>query len=187
MALSDIITKINRDAEAEAERIKDEARTESEAIMGRAEKEAEDVARMGQSDAERAASKTRGRLVAVANHEAKFALQAFRVSLIERVFEEAEAVLKKMPSEAYQSFVALRAGTLPEKTGALTVSSERKAETVDALKKAGVDTSDVKESALIGGFVLETKTAVYDHSFRTVAARARNEFSRSVAQSLFSA
>lgn len=185
MALADIISKIKSDAEAEAKRITDEAENQAQDIIASADGEASSVTSLGQTDAERAASKTRGRIVAGATHEAKFAVQAFRVSLIERVFGDVEKTLSKLSKDEYAAFVESRAKTLPEKEGALTVSSERKDETLEVLKKMGVHATQTEEKPLLGGFVLETKTAVYDHSIRTLVKQARNEHSGLVARTLF--
>lgn len=187
MALSDIITKIKDDATAEAKRIEDEARDEAKVITDRAEADAQSIAQLGSDDIARAKSKAKGRIVAGATHEAKFAVQRSRVALIEQVFSEIEKNLKNLPKEAYGAFVVKHAEALPEKKGVLTVSSERKAETIDALKKAGVDTSDVKESQLLGGFILETNSSVYDHSLRSALNLAREERTSDVAHALFGA
>jgi len=185
MALSDIITKITHDADAESARIKKEALKDAEAIAKRAETEAAEVLRVGKEDAERAASKTHGRIIASATHEAKFASQSFRVSLIDKTFAEVEQALTKLSKEEYQSFVTSRAKTLPETSGMVLVSSERAAETIEALKKAGVDTSKTEERSLVGGFILETPTAMYDHSLRTLIAHAKSEHASDVTRTLF--
>jgi len=185
MALSDIIAKITTDAEAEGARITAEAKAEAAEILKRAEAEASEIAALGVSDAERAASKARGRIVASATHESKFALQSFRVSLINRAFEQVEKALKDMPKDTYHTLVKNRAAALPEKSGAVTVSSERKAETLEALKQSGISTKDAAEAPLVGGFILETKTALYDHSLKTSIARSRDEYAHDVVQTLF--
>lgn len=185
MALADIIATINKDAASESERILDEAKREAAALLEQAGAQAHDLERLGRDDAERATSKAQGRILAAATREAKFALQGFRSSLIERVFAEAESALARMPADAYRVFIAKRADSLPEKTGTLTVSLERKAETLALLEKAGIDTKGAGASDLLGGFILETKGALYDHSLRTVATRARTELAREVARELF--
>lgn len=185
MALADIISAIDRSAKVESERILGEAKREAAALAAHADTKAGEMLRLGQDDAERATSKARGRIIAAATHEAKFALQGFRSSLIERAFAEAEDALTHMPADAYRSFVTARVAMLPEKSGTLTVAVERKAETLALLEKAGVDTKGAGTAHLLGGFTLETKDALYDHSLRTIATRARDELAREVARELF--
>jgi len=186
MALADIITKIEDDAKARAEALLNAARAEAKTILTDAEKEVAAMNQIAEDDAARAASKAHGRVISVANHKAKFATQTFRVSLIDRTLKEVEHALATMPKEAYHAYVTKHAESLPEKTGTLTISSERKEETLAALKKAHVATDGAKEAPLLGGFILETKTAVYDHSVKTVAARTRESLSADIAQELFS-
>lgn len=185
MALSDIIAKIEKDAEAASEAIREEARIEAARIAKRAEEKASEVEKLGASDAERAESKARGRIVASATHEAKFIRQTFRVSLIARVFAESEKLVAAMDKDTYRAFVTKRAESLPEKEGTLTVSSERADETIKALMVAGISTKLVKEAPLLGGFILETRTALYDHSVRTLVRQLRETYSGEVAHMLF--
>jgi len=185
MALSDIITKIEKDAEAKSEMIREEARNEAAIIMKRAEEKASEIEKLGASDAERAESKARGRIVASATHEAKFIRQSARVALINRVFEESEKLVAGMDKETYRAFVTERAESLPEKEGALTVSAERKDETLDAIKKAGGETKSAVAAPILGGFILETETAVYDHSLATLLKQSRGQYAHEVANMLF--
>lgn len=185
MALSDIITKIEKDAEAKSESIREEARNEAATIMKRAEEKASEIETLGKSDAERAESKARGRIVAAATHEAKFIRQGARVALINRVFAESEKLVANMDKDAYRAFVTKHAESLPAKEGTLTVSLERKDETLDALKKAGVDTKGALTAPLLGGFIMETRDAVYDHSVATLLKQSREHYSGEVATILF--
>ncbi|PIR82851.1 hypothetical protein COU20_00105 [Candidatus Kaiserbacteria bacterium CG10_big_fil_rev_8_21_14_0_10_59_10] len=186
MALADILTTIKDDAMREAARVKDDARKEAEAILTRAREEIEVLTRVGKSDAERARAKTRGRIVARAGHEAAFSIQSFRISLVEDTFEKAADALYATDAKAYRSFIEARAKELPEKNGVLTVPSARREETLAALKALGIDTAQVREGVIGGGFILETKTAVYDHSMSAAVRDAKERFVGDVARDLFS-
>ena len=109
MALSDIIAKIDRDANDEAQRIRAEAREKADVILKQAQEEVNKIAHAAKNDAERAASKARGRIIAVATHAAVFAIQAFRASLIEKTFQETQELLSKVSPEVYRAFIAARA------------------------------------------------------------------------------
>lgn len=188
MALSDIIAKIERDAETEAEAIRNAARVEAEVLLTRAQKEVNALAAKGKEDAERTASKTRGRIVARAMHEAKFALQMIHVSLIERVFSETEQKFLTLPAKEYIPFVSERARLIQKTHGTLTVAAEREEETRAALKGSDIPLRGglaAKAGDLLGGFVFETDAAIFDHSFRTLLSRARERYTIEIARELF--
>lgn len=188
MALTDIIAKIDEDARVTVERIREEAREKAEALLERARAEAREVANVGKSDAERAATKARGRIIAGATHETKFLIQAFRASLIRRVFEEAETLLSKLPEKEYSAFIVSRARGLSGHSGVLTLSLEREKETREALKNENLKAEKIRivhTGELLGGFVFETETAVFDRSIRAAMAEARERYTGDVAQKLF--
>ena len=185
MALTDIITKIKEDAAAEASRLQNDAEEEARTILKEAKEKADEILDEGKEAAQLAGKETHDRTMSAAAHTAKFATQGFHASLIERTFDEVEKALKDMPKAAYKDFVTKRAASLPQKEGVLTVAKERKDETLEVLKSAGVDTKDAKEAPLLGGFILETKTAEYDHSLKEVLRLTRERGAGDVAHILF--
>lgn len=190
MAITEIIAKIEHDATTLSEGVREAARYEARTLLEKADEEAENAARSGRDDAARAASKTRGRIIANATHEAKFAIQAFRASLIERTFEETETLLSQLSKEEYRAFIKSRAASLPDHPGVLTLAPEREEETRAALKEAHRATHDIRiarANDLMGGFILETGSAVYDISLRALMADARERYPGDVARKLFAA
>jgi vacuolar-type H+-ATPase subunit E/Vma4 len=189
MALQDIIAKIEKDAENAAESVRADARLKAETTLKQARTTASEIEENGKKDAERAAFKARGRIVASATHDAKFAVQGFRASLITRVFEATQNLLLGLPKEQYTQLIKARAHSLSGQSGALTLPKEREEETQSALKESGLKSKDTKtapKGELLGGFIFETETAVYDYSFKSLMKEAEERYSRDVAKTLFS-
>jgi len=185
MALADIITKIDADAAAAAAAILAAAEADATATTAAAEAEATAITETSLSDAERTESKVKERAIAAAHHEAKFALQALKVSTIDSVFTAVEQKLGDMTDTEYETFVSARAASLKGQSGNIIVDSAKEASTLALLKKAGIDAASVTAAPIGGGFILETAEARFDHSFTTVLARARELLASEVAATLF--
>ena len=188
MALSDIINKIDRDAEEEAGRIAKETEEKTKVILNDARAHAKEIMLSGRNDAERAAAKASGRMIASATHDAKFAVQSLRTSLIERVLSETSALLSNLKKEDYRTLITSRAKAISGMSGTLTLSGARAEETRAILKDLGVKADEVrvlKTDELRGGFIFETPTAVYDHSFASLMEDAKDRYSKDIARMLF--
>jgi vacuolar-type H+-ATPase subunit E/Vma4 len=185
MALADIIKKIDIDAAAAAATILAAAEAEAATTVATAKADAAAMTETGMSDAERTESKVKERAIAAAHHEAKFALQSLKVETIDSVFKAVEQQLNTMTDDAYEVFVTTRAAALKGEDGTITVDSSREGATVTILKKAGIAASSVITAPIGGGFILETATARFDHSFTTVLTRTRELLASEVASALF--
>lgn len=187
MALADILTKIKSEAEAEARAIRERAEHEAHTLQEHATLEREKFRAASRQASVAAADAAASRVVSSAEHRARLEREAKRTEVLGAVFAEAKSLLEKLPSDEYVAMVTSYAEPLHSLEGRLTIPEERKDDTKTALKKAGLtgDVTVAPRGTLLGGFILETKDALFDYSFRTLLARAEEGSTVTLAQSLF--
>lgn len=187
MALADIITKIKSEADAEAMAIRAHAENEARTLETQSAEELakrQDEARQASTTAAEAVA---ARVVSSAQHKARLTREAKRTEVMHAVFNEAQKLLETLPREEYEKFIVAKAKPLHHLEGVITIAPEREEETKAALKTAGLSgaITVAPRGVLLGGFIFETKDALYDYSFKTLLARAREGSGTTLAQTLF--
>ena len=185
MALTDIITKIGKDAEKEAAAIVAGADKKIREIETESAEAVEVFKGEAATARERASQKASEQVLAGARHHASFTQAEFRNKHIQKVFESVSQKLTSLPENEYAALMKKLLKDVPKKA-TFTVASEREDETKKVLKELGMDIKDLKvapKGELLGGCIAVTDESEFDFSFsgmlraleKTERARAAQE------------
>ena len=189
MAITDILTRIDTDASAEAGAIiaaaeAEAARLESEAAAGAARAREHSLA-----EAELRATEEAATLMANARLEARDALLGAKRELAEGVLERAREALEQLPDAEYLTLIADRAAESAEGATMLAIAAadaKRLAGLVENLQGRGVAIAVSTEAAPLDHGVLLTGDRVrVEVSPASIIADRRDELLLVAAQTLF--
>lgn len=187
MAITDIITRIETDAAAEAAGVIGAAEAEAKRIIGQAEATVAAERDASLAEAERSAAEEAGMLLASARLAARDGLLARKRALAERVLERAATALAALPEREYLELIAsgvAKAATGGETLAVAAADAARLGGLAARLGEMGVSVSPADAPAPLAHGVLLTgdrvrvevspASLVADHrdSLLLVAARA---------------
>jgi len=196
MALSDIINKINADAESEIRKILEKAEAEASSIISEGKEEAEKISRRMLESGSGKAVKVRETVIAMAKLQNKKEILAVKQGIMDAVYEEVKRRIAAFGDKEYGDIAErIIASTREEKIDVIAGENERKrlntrfiAGIKAGLKKrgSGVKVSLGAEKAdLKDGFILRSGRIQIDCSHENLVRSLREETIDEVAAILF--
>jgi V/A-type H+-transporting ATPase subunit E len=197
MSLEGILEKIERNAQAKAEAVREEGRVKRSEILSKAKARAREIAEKILKEAAEKAELERSRASVSAELEYRKEILKEKQALIEECFEAALEELVNLPTDEYQGVLRnmlLRLVTGGEQGILISPKDEQRIDRsfIDGvskeLKKAGKQAHLKLEGTLPsirGGFVLRSEEVEVDCSFGTLLAQLREESQGEVAGTLF--
>lgn len=150
MAIADIITRIELDAQAEADALLEAARERAEAVVAAARADAERDAAHIRSRGADVARVEADTLLANARLAARDALLGAKRELAERVLDEARERLESLPDDEYAAFIAgevVRVAVPEQVVRVAATDSQRLASLGERLAAAGAPVTVAGEAA----------------------------------------
>ncbi len=191
MSLEDIKKKILEDAKKEADEIIEAAKKQADEIIEKAKKEIENLKLSYEKKAKEEYEETIRRGKITADLEVKKMLLAKKRELINRVYEEALTVLKKMNAKKYAKNMEMLLKQAVEKGDEVVIVSENeRVINEDFIAKINekynfnLKLSDQKGS-FIGGFILSQGDIDVNCSFEMLLEAAKDELEPKVVSKLF--
>jgi V/A-type H+-transporting ATPase subunit E len=197
MSLEKILERIERDAQGEAEKIKNRATASANEVLKKAEAEAEALKSQASEKAKGDAEQRKQRIIATARLDLRKALLAEKQNAIDAAFKEAVESLVNRDDAEYRG--VLKAMILPHvQTGEeeIILSERDKArlgedflkEVNGALaeggKKANLSISQDTYN-MVGGFILRRGKIELNSSFESLFKSSRDELESEVSKILF--
>lgn len=197
MALEEITARILADARGEAERILAEARARAKEIKVRYAQQAEAESRRLLEEAERRAAEEKRRLTSIARLESRKAVLTEKQSLVDEVFERAQAELGSLPRDKYLAWMARHITEFVDSehqelilspSDRASIGQRLSAEVNDALKRQGKAGSVVlseETRPIEAGFFLRAGEIEINGSLKTLISSVREEVEPEIIGILF--
>lgn len=195
MALADIISRIESDAESEGEVVVRAAEESAQRLVAQARLDAAQLSQERIARAEREAQAEAATVRANARLAARDAALATRRALIEETLEDCAAALVGMPDDRYASFLGQRIAKSARGDETVYIAAADKDRLSSALPAAikaaapGLELaySDSPAEGIEHGAVLRAARSSEDFSIAGIVAERREELSMTISQLLFAA
>lgn len=193
--ISNLTSKILKDAEDKKTSILNEANEERNKIIAKKEEEASSEEKVILERAERDAASRKERIISGAELSSRNAKLAAKQKVINSVFEESVEALCNLSDEIFKDFVTnsiLNSGIEGEQNlilnekGAGIITDEVVAEINNKLNSKATITLSSENRNFKGGFILEKDGIEINNTFEALVSSIKDDLSLEVAQVLFS-
>jgi len=170
MALTDILEKIQSEAESKAEELKAEYEQKKKQLNAEHLSHLQQMAKENDKSIETDGEKTKLKAQNEAEMEAKNALLKDKRALIEDTLEKAVDALSS--AERYEDLLAEMMKKSDMESGIVIPAKGKEAATKNAVSKSGKNyTVEESSAAIRGGFILKSDRIEIDNSFETVIGK----------------
>jgi len=186
MPINDIEKRIITEAEAEAEKIKEEASDKASIILSDAEEEASKLREEILEQAKNKAEEEKRKIISPSRIKAKNDLLEKKQELIKQVFDEALKEMSNWKDKDYKKTIKTLLRDIP-KEGNILPAQDKEKIISKALSEAKIKKIKVLKgtSKIKGGFIFEGKKINIDCSFETYIAHLREKIEPEIIEILF--
>lgn len=194
MAISDIEKKITEEAQSEAQEIKKQAKDQAASLLKEQKDKLKKEEELSSSAAEKEASSLRTKLISPVKIKARNTLLASKQEIIDSVYKDAMADLKKLGEKKYRTAIKMLLKSMPRGASGIIIpragrekvtrqavgaySKETKAKPNLSLKKGTKEIS--------GGFIFKGEKINLDCSFDVIMRELKEQTLSQVSDILFS-